>query len=258
MGLGSGPYFLGAVLNQDNGEQMLLSVHRTSRMGHVDSSDLALFGRVREHLSQALRIARQFGDLQGRAASLHALAAATEQATLVLGDDGRVEFMNDAAETLLRTHGGLRIVDGCLQALDSRANAELTRAVAAALAQETSTMAQRVVMQVPGAGHNAALKLRILPLRPQAPAKRIAAQQVGVFLSPVAATADERLQVAGLTAAERRLVALLASGEPLKRAATQLGITYSTARLHLAHAMRKTRTHRQVDLVRLALDERGL
>jgi DNA-binding CsgD family transcriptional regulator len=64
----------------------------------------------------------------------------------------------------------------------------------------------------------------------------------------------DRLQdVFGLTEAEGRLAALLASGEDLKSAAKTLGITYGTARARLAEVFQKTETCRQGELINLLL-----
>jgi DNA-binding CsgD family transcriptional regulator len=68
--------------------------------------------------------------------------------------------------------------------------------------------------------------------------------------------AQGSLRSMGLTRRELRLVDLLLDGLPLKRAASEMGVSYNTARLHLARAMQKSGTHRQVDLVRLALGSR--
>ncbi len=57
----------------------------------------------------------------------------------------------------------------------------------------------------------------------------------------------------GLTQAEAKLAALLVSGEDLRAAADQLGITYGTARSRLSAVFEKTETRRQGELIRLVL-----
>jgi DNA-binding CsgD family transcriptional regulator len=57
----------------------------------------------------------------------------------------------------------------------------------------------------------------------------------------------------GLTEREATLTASLTAGDTLSDAALHLGIGHETARTHLAHALAKTASARQVDLVRLAL-----
>jgi DNA-binding CsgD family transcriptional regulator len=65
---------------------------------------------------------------------------------------------------------------------------------------------------------------------------------------------SDRLQATfGLTEAEARLAALLAAGTELRAAATQLGITYGTARTRLAAIFQKTETRRQGELIKLLL-----
>ncbi len=65
---------------------------------------------------------------------------------------------------------------------------------------------------------------------------------------------EKRLcQLYGLTRAEARIVARLADGQRLERAAADLGIGYQTARTHLKRVFDKTVTARQADLMRLVL-----
>ncbi len=54
-----------------------------------------------------------------------------------------------------------------------------------------------------------------------------------------------------LTPAEARLAAQLSAGEPLRIAASRLGITYGTARSRLTQLFRKTSTQSQGQLIRL-------
>ncbi len=58
-------------------------------------------------------------------------------------------------------------------------------------------------------------------------------------------------QLYGLSRAEARVVALLASGNRLDMVAETLGVTYDTVRKHLKQVFSKTGTDRQAELVRL-------
>ncbi|MGF1639394.1 MAG: helix-turn-helix transcriptional regulator [Rhodospirillales bacterium] len=58
-------------------------------------------------------------------------------------------------------------------------------------------------------------------------------------------------QLYGLSRAEARVVALLASGHRLDQVAETLGVTYDTVRKHLKQVFGKTGTDRQAELVRL-------
>ena len=57
----------------------------------------------------------------------------------------------------------------------------------------------------------------------------------------------------GFTPAEARLVAQLVTGQALPDIAKCLGISFETARTHLARARAKTDAASQLDLVRLVL-----
>jgi DNA-binding CsgD family transcriptional regulator len=57
----------------------------------------------------------------------------------------------------------------------------------------------------------------------------------------------------GLTPAELRIVALMLEGYSLKDAAGKAGVSINTARTHMKHIYAKTRTERQVDLIRVLL-----
>jgi len=58
-------------------------------------------------------------------------------------------------------------------------------------------------------------------------------------------------QVYGLTAAEARLAARLATGEELRNASESLGVSYNTGRAHLRAIFGKTQVSRQSELVGL-------
>ena len=76
-----------------------------------------------------------------------------------------------------------------------------------------------------------------------------------VFLSDPDGGAETREQALerlfGLTPAEARLAASLASGHSLQASAKAAGVTHHTARTHLKHIFVKTQTKRQAELVRL-------
>ncbi|MBK8177284.1 MAG: helix-turn-helix transcriptional regulator [Rhodospirillales bacterium] len=55
----------------------------------------------------------------------------------------------------------------------------------------------------------------------------------------------------GLSRAESRVAALLASGYRLEQVAESLGIAYETVRKHLKQIFSKTGTYRQAELVRM-------
>lgn len=69
---------------------------------------------------------------------------------------------------------------------------------------------------------------------------------------------EEVAEALGLTAAESRVVAALASGLPLPKAAAKFGVSINTARTLLARAMARTGTNSQIALVRTVLIALGV
>ncbi len=57
----------------------------------------------------------------------------------------------------------------------------------------------------------------------------------------------------GLTPAQSRLVLRLVAGDSLRLSAAALGIGYETARTTLKSVFRKTKTHRQAELVTMII-----
>ncbi|HEX2943920.1 MAG TPA: helix-turn-helix transcriptional regulator, partial [Rhodopila sp.] len=101
------------------------------------------------------------------------------------------------------------------------------------------------------------LSVTVLPLARTLP-WQLSAMPVVLLLivDPLGASRPDThtlVRLFGLTAREAALVGLLADGNRLDDAATQVGIGRETARTHLARALAKTGGKRQADLVRLAM-----
>jgi DNA-binding CsgD family transcriptional regulator len=167
--------------------------------------------------------------------------------------------MNRLAERLVGED--LRIVNGRLEALHRESNQRLQRLFAAALVPEPQSAfsthplacaeAIRIerrdrrpllIEAVPASGLFVDVFCRVRAL---------------VFITdlaePVLTSAEKIAVVLGLTAAEGRLVSQLADGADLAEAAEQLGISVHTARSQVKSVFAKTDTHRQVELVSLAV-----
>ena len=64
---------------------------------------------------------------------------------------------------------------------------------------------------------------------------------------------DALAELYGLTAAERKVLELVAEGATPQDAADRLSVSLATVKTHLQHVFAKTNTGRQVDLVRLVV-----
>jgi len=99
----------------------------------------------------------------------------------------------------------------------------------------------------------------VVPLTPQVSASTgtIPSAASAMFIQEIGALkplpGEVLVKLYGLTAAETRLLGLLAQGRSLEATAAALGIAITTARTHLQRLFDKTGTSRQAELVRLVL-----
>jgi DNA-binding CsgD family transcriptional regulator len=168
------------------------------------------------------------------------------EAAILVGSNGRVMVMNDVAESLFQPDSILTMDDGGKIALrSSRDTLHLHTAI-----QSASHARKSGEIVVNNIEADRRVMLSLLPLA--------AGRNQPVMLTLKALTVErvslEALQQAfGLTPAELRLTALLANGASLKQAAETLGVSYWTVVTQVKSCYQKTGTHRQAELVSLAL-----
>jgi len=169
--------------------------------------------------------------------------------------NGRVRFVNQVAEALLRRENGLVQRQGHLRASTPAATNALNRLIAeAASIGAGSGAGSGGVLLVPRtqASH---LHVLVCPvpiggtgwLGLPAPMALVIVSEPSRHL---ALRASELEQLYGLTPAEANLATALVSGKTLKEYATASRITLVTAKTHLQSIFNKTGWHRQSDLVR--------
>ncbi len=163
---------------------------------------------------------------------------------VVLADsEGRAPYLNRTARELCAAADGLALVDGCLRAGRISDTVRLSTAIVTAVETGRASLA----VPRPSGLHPYGIELvRLICADTDA--------LIALFVSDPVRT--PRLHAAAaelfaLTPAELRLLELLGRGLDTLAIATELGISRNTARLHLEHLLRKTRTHRQGELVAL-------
>jgi DNA-binding CsgD family transcriptional regulator len=178
-------------------------------------------------------------------------------AVLLLDEHRRIIYANDHAATLDQRGDGVSVAPGGLALKGRNDQARLQQLIGRALNGGSEAVGMRVE-RAPGK-RPYGLMVTPLPRRHALlsalrPAVCVVITDPGSDpLIPV-----ERLRaVFGLTEAEGRLAALLASGEDLRATADKLGITYGTARARLAEIFEKTETRRQGELINLLLTTLG-
>jgi len=173
-------------------------------------------------------------------------------AFIVVDGEARVFFANDVARRVASELNGLYIADNTLHAAIDAEDVELRAAIAAAARRDGSCASvsgflRLTVGKMP-------IPVMVLPAHVEAD-PLLGAQRVAfvVFCGEDRLHRDLRITMYQLTCREADLVSALLAGMSLAEAARALKVTIHTARTHLKHAMEKTGTARQADLVRVLL-----
>lgn len=233
-----------AVVLRDESRAVVVTVLRGDDT-RLDEEARARLDAVVPHLARATRLAldlEEHGDLGS------AVQAATVARRLgVARVDAGLHLLGAASGTeawLAEGVGPLRAERRRLTAADASDLEALRGAVVAAIAGRSSNvvlgrrsgdLVSVLVAPAPGAS----------PLRPERSAHVL-------FAAPAEESRVSALRAAfGLTAAEARVAVKVARGQPLRRIATDLGVSYHTVRAHLRQCFAKTGARRQSALAAL-------
>jgi DNA-binding CsgD family transcriptional regulator len=174
----------------------------------------------------------------------------------IVGEEGRILHVNEAARSMLDDGATIRTVNGRLTGACREATRELLRAIGVALRYDSVTGPGATGIGVPLPGSDGSLAAaHVVPLARSKAGPVPTQAAAAVFFSHAGSRAQPDLTVIAqcyrLTPAEGRLLARLLVGETLVEAAELLGIRESTARTHLSNLLAKTGTLRQADLITL-------
>jgi len=170
---------------------------------------------------------------------------------IVIDGDGRVRWLNRAAEDLLQQDDGLMSRDGRLQAARPAESAKLARLIAGAVGGAKSPASAGGMLVARRRGRPW-LSLSVTPLGPRTsgldePLALILVSDPAARVLSEAALAE----LFGLSPAERRLAAALMSGQTLTQCAVGFGVEISTVRTQLRAILEKVGVSRQTDLLRV-------
>ncbi|HWW65295.1 MAG TPA: PAS domain-containing protein [Sphingomonadaceae bacterium] len=201
---------------------------------------------------------------EGHRSRLHiaGLASALDQssmATIVLDSDGRTQFLNRAARTLLNAEDGLRRRDDSVIPVQLQDALKFQLALDHAIHQNRA--ARRIglpkgsMLMIQSPEKRRPLVVTMIPVEEPALERGEAAvilymvrppQDVSPFLDPLC-------KLHGLSNSEARLAEKLVAGKTICEAASAMRIKSATARAYLKQIFLKTDTHRQTELVRLLI-----
>jgi len=245
-----------------------LAIERIRGQPDFEESDARIIQFVLPHLTNATRIRLRLEQAELTTGLAYRAFDQLDLGVFVVDAELRPLHVNKFAEALLKEADGLSISQGKLKAMDLDRMRALQRAVKAAFAlydirplrqpsyDEIVNLA--APFELTRRTNSPTLTATVVPLSGENAQRFLAPPSRAVLFvkrSTDAPRADVgELQVRlGLSPRQAALTALLAQGMTLARAAESLGVATETARWHLREAFQKTYTHRQADLVRLAL-----
>lgn len=225
------------------------TLHRSVRQGAFEEAERSVLKQFSVRLNEVGSLAH----LAGRV-TLSTVAKSFDQigkSVVAIDQKGRFIHANAAAQRLLST--SIHVAGGRLVLRDRHAAAEYERVVnrLQGLREGKALRAAPIIVRRDNA---APLVIRVLPVDGVAKTPFVCARAL-LLLSEVSGPGKTDWQVFarafGLTPAEARLAALLASGKSLEHAGDALGVTRETARSRIKSIFQKTDTHRQGQLVAL-------
>lgn len=222
-----------------------LSIHPPASVGPMSEERKGLFRMLFEHMDRAIRLATR-----------PPLLSSERDAFILIDRVGAVRYVSPAAERLLAEADGLTVQGSSLQAADSTSSRRLDQMIASALsALRTGDVGGAV--SLPRASGKRDLFVTVNPLLlPPSPFDAFRPAAILQVIDPDSglppSAADRWTALFGLTPAESRFAESLIGGDQnLRHTAESLGISYSTARVHLRQLFDKTSTHSQAQLARL-------
>jgi len=246
-------YFIGSTLGESNRFRLMWSLQRSTRLGHVQSQDVELFGLLKPHVQNAVQLADRLGTLTAYRHFTSAIVEALPQALFALSSTGALLFANIKAQKLLSEQDGLRCNKGRLETCGGGDEAALDGLIAQACTPLLAVAGGSARIRRPSGRPD--YLASVWPLaRPDT--ESIAASATALILVhdptdrfPV--RTEMLVEMYGLTGAEARLASALSQGHSVESAAGMLQIEVATARTHLKAVFRKMGLNRQQDLVRL-------
>jgi len=183
--------------------------------------------------------------LESARMSLLDLLSRLGRAAALVGETGRLIFINVEGEELLR--GSIR--SGRFEAWNPRDRVGLHDAIAAAVRSGPTSIAEPIALDRPDRGHS--VLVQAIPVSAVLAGEPACLVLFSDTTEPSRGDPSATLELLGLTPAEARLASEVGNGLSPKQAATRLGITTNTARSTLQVIYEKLGIGKQSELARI-------
>ena len=247
-------------LDRGAGLGLGIGIHRSRRADPEDTAQVKILSSLSPHLRRAGRLHIRLNDIKTRVGQLSNALDHFRQPAILATDEGRLVIANEAACRLFDPSHVLGIdSSGKIVTCSPKATRQLWEALETASRPANKAGAQQAAdIIVYGNDQTPLLSLTILPLHRREPATRSSSEDGSIMIlgrefEPTAVSVDTLRSAFGLSAAEARLLSLLVTGATLRQAAEIVGVSYSTVQSQLKSSFQKTGTHRQAELVALAV-----
>jgi DNA-binding CsgD family transcriptional regulator/PAS domain-containing protein len=248
--------FIGFMALRTGGRVASVHTCRTERAPRYGERDIGIFELLSPHVCRALAISDALDIRTLRSEMLEATLDGLAAGVYLTKRDGRVVYMNAAAERQVKAGNAIRIVNNRIFPTDAQACTAIAKAIKDVATDETEAGPTGHSLAIPdanGVGYVATL----LPLERGRRQNIMApfAASVAVFAQDAAQAhlvpGEAFARLYRLTGGELRVLLALAQGLGAKEAAEMLGIGEPTVRTHLQRIFSKTGTSRQADLLRI-------
>lgn len=242
---------LGATTNAERSRQLSVVVQRRREFGR---DEIALYRRLLPHLQRAIQLNVKLELLNLQCAASAEMLHQLDRGAFFVDATARILFANREAEYLMKSSGGLRVVNGMVRAQSASDTAKLHALIAGCAGQASGGDDGGLLLLARGP-NRAPITVSILPFRREEPSLLSQRPVAIVFTSdpdrtPAPPAARIKLRY-GLTRAETAFAVEIVKGDGIQACADRLGISVATARTHLSHIFGKTSTRRQAELVQL-------
>jgi DNA-binding CsgD family transcriptional regulator len=250
--------FITTVIDKSTTRATMLGVFRAASDGVADEGARGRLRLVSPHVRRAVLIGEALDRKTSEVAALGEMIDAVRSGMMLLAEHGRIVHANAAACELIAAGNVVKQVEGRLRASDPEA------------ARGLAVLLDRCCENSASLGHGGvALPLvdrsgtryvaSLLPLA--SGARRAASANLAAVAMLLVHRAELSVPAApeviaksfGLTPSELRVLLAVLEVGGVGEVAEALGIAESTVRFHLKRLFEKTGTHRQADLVKLAV-----
>ena len=248
-------YHLVARLEVSPGVSSYADLYRTAGSPAFDADSIEAFWRIVPHLERSMALSRDSANLRARQRAMLNAVDRMPFVCILLNRDGAVMEMNDAARAVMDANDGLTIEREYLEARRESDTRTLRKLIQSALSDDPEHQSGSCMLRRSSVRRPYVVFVDALP-RPAAMVATDVPSAVVTVLDPEKThrvASEDLRELFELTKTESLIARYLADGDSIEQAAKGLGMSATTARLHVEHIFRKTGAHRQAELVNMLL-----